>query len=191
MEVARRFRDDPSLLLRRRPNLYLVRVRTGRGARARWTDQWLEPVPTVREELEVEPIDEVRVQRIRKARLPRRGSWQADYFHVPAAVAAEPDRPFYPLMLLVVDPRRQAPLGLSTSSPADFVPAFQNLFLGAIESARAVPLRVQVQRADARRILEPITTRLQIDVEQAELLESIDFVRAGLATIFIGDDGED
>jgi len=62
-------------------NHYLVRVPKKGKTGLSWRDVWTEPLPLQKGEIIVEPIDAIRLEKI-KRRIPyRQGVWEVDYFY--------------------------------------------------------------------------------------------------------------
>jgi uncharacterized protein DUF6930 len=176
LEVALQLREKRDFLEPPREGQYLVRRLEG----GQWIAGWEEPGPRAEELAGAEePFDEVRVQRIKKASLPRRGLWEADFFFAPAAVQ-DAERPYYPYLFLLLNTRRPRPLGMRLARPEEHVEAFRSEFLSVLEREGALPREVQVQSEAVLRLLEPLAVRLGIRLEPVEVLQTLSFLRAGL-----------
>jgi len=96
IDVALRFKDDSEILTPPTENRYLVRVPKKDKTGLSWRDMWMEPLPLQKGEIIVEPIDEVRLAKI-KRRIPhRQGVWEVDYFYYSEPIREKEERPFYP-----------------------------------------------------------------------------------------------
>jgi Domain of unknown function (DUF6930) len=176
MEMAVRLREKRNLLDAPREGHYLVRSRGASG----WAERWEAPVQRQGIDVLRLPFDEVRVQRIKNRGLPRRGSWEADFFFAPAAVYDD-ERPYYPYLFLIVNGRRAKPVGMRLARTEEHVDAFRAEFLAVLEREKALPREVLVQSEQALELLEPLTVRLGIRLESVEILETLSYLRAGLA----------
>lgn len=178
MDVATRLKTNRGLLEPPEEDLLLVRVREGTGQGGQWRDVWLTPPPLPIERMP-DPVDEMTLHRMEKARRARQGSWEVDVFHAPAVVAEGP-RPYYPRVSLVVD--RDTGLVLNV----DLGPAWQSWeemreqFLGFVEASERLPQTLLVYREELERLLFPMTERLGIDLVLADELETLEEVRAHL-----------
>jgi hypothetical protein len=181
-EVALRLKARPDLLDAPQEGQYLIRSLEA----GKWTESWEAPAPHPRPEPAAEPFDEVRVQRIRKLALPRRGAWEADFFYAPAAVQDQ-ERPYYPYLFLLVSGRRLKPIGMRLARPEEHVEAFRAEFLAALERERALPRELLVQNEATLALLEPLAVRLGIRIEPMPVLETLSFLRAGLTATLIQD----
>ncbi len=94
IDVSTRFKNDPGLLVHPSKVHYLVRVPDKLGESIIWKDEWLEPSPLKKEDSPTMPIDETTLSRLKKARLQRRGTWEIDFFYVPAPVWEKGERPY-------------------------------------------------------------------------------------------------
>lgn len=178
IEMAKRLKKEPSALDSPREGSYLVRSTVD----GQWAETWQEPEPQ-EEDLPVEPIDELRVQRIKNAQFRRKGVWEIDSFYVPAAVSEV--RPYYPYLFVIVSPRHAKPIHMALGSPEDHVTRFQDAFLAALEKGRVLPTEVQVERAGIERLLEPIAGRLSIPIERVDVLRTASFLRASLHSVLM------
>ncbi len=61
-----------------------------------WDSRWLAPAPLVKTTVRPVPLDEVRLQRIKKTSQGHRGVWEIDAFFTPSPVDGD-NRPFFPL----------------------------------------------------------------------------------------------
>ena len=121
-QMSLRFREDPDILDPPRTNRYLVRVPSKAHDGYKWEDKWLEPKPLEEEpEFVVPPMDEVRLQRIKKGIKRRGGSWEIDFFFAPAPVKEGGDKPYYPYAILCVDSYQGIVLNANMVKPADYM----------------------------------------------------------------------
>ncbi|MCK4240602.1 MAG: hypothetical protein KAX30_03195 [Candidatus Atribacteria bacterium] len=87
-------------------------------------------MPLEKGEIIVEPIDEVRLEKI-KRRIPhRKGTWEVDFFYYPEALKEEKEeRPFYPYVTLWVEHYSGLILNHHLAKPAECMSEFQRQFL--------------------------------------------------------------
>lgn len=182
IDVCLRFKNDKSLLRAPKENHYLVRVQKKEGEKLIWTDEWLKPIPLGKAEIVAEPIDEIRLQKLKN--IPRgQGIWEIDYSHFPGVVK-EGERPYYPYVILVVDYHSGLILTFHIAPPAKYGSEFINRILNFIETNRILPKEVLVKKEEAFKLFEPITSRLEIKLRQVKTLEAIESARESMFNYF-------
>jgi len=100
-EVFKQCRYDKKKLIPPEPGTYLVRVPGKKGKKISWTEQWLEPVPEVENDIP-EVINSLRIRKIGKKAYTREGVWEVDWFYFPEPVREVSQRPIYPPTFLWV-----------------------------------------------------------------------------------------
>jgi hypothetical protein len=141
----------------------------------------LEPAPLEREEIAAEPVDELRLARLRKEAPLKRTVWEMDFFLSPGAVQEKRgERPYYPYLLMSVDHGSGFILGTDMLSPETYRPEFAEGFLRLAERLKWLPAEIWVKKEEAFDLLEPITSRLGIRLYLVDELEAMEEVRAAL-----------
>lgn len=180
-EVCLRFQEDPGLFDPPQEGLWFVRVPEETEKGLSWRDAWLEPAPVEREEFAAEPVDELRLARLRKAAPLKRTVWEMDFFLSPDAVQEKRgERPYYPYLLMSVDHGSGLILGTDVLSPETYRPEFAERFLRLAERLTWLPAEIWVKKEEALDLLEPITSRLGIRLYLVDELEAMEEVRAAL-----------
>jgi hypothetical protein len=178
-EVCPRFREDPALFDPPNEELWFVRVSEETEEGLTWRDAWLEPALLEEEELPDVPIDELRLARLKKAAQPMEAVWEMDFFLSSTPVQDKKgERPYYPYMTLTVDHRSGFVFGTDMASPETYLEEFPGWFLALAERLKKLPTELWVKREDAYDLLEPITSRLGIDLYIVDELESLEEARA-------------
>lgn len=183
IEVSLRFKKDKDLLTPPKENHYLVRVPKKEGESLMWRDEWLEPPPLEKVKVRVEPIDEVRLERIKKIASRRQGIWEVDFFYSPLAVK-EGERPYYPYMFLWVDHHSGLILNTHLTTPSEYMSEFLDQFLNLVENIKFLPKEVLVRKEEAFKLLEPITSRLEVKLRLAKTLEALEEAQASMFDFF-------
>ncbi len=186
--VALRFRKDAGILNPPGNNLVLVRIPGSKGKNAGWKDAWLEPPPQKRDD-PVGPVDEIRVQRIKKNITIRKGTWEIDFFYFPVPVQ-EGGRPYFPPTGIIMEHSRGLALHSWLASPWSFFPEFLESLLSFIEEMGILPKRILVSKPETVKILWLITSALKIDLKMVEVLEAVDEFRREMDTRFFGIPGD-
>jgi len=143
-------------------NHYLVRVPKKGKTGLSWRDVWTEPLPLQKGEIIVEPIDAIRLEKI-KRRIPyRQGVWEVDYFYYPNPIKEKEERPFYPYITLWVDQHSGFILRHNLAKPAECMSGFQRNFLKLAEKRKILPGEILVKKEEILKLLEPIASELGI-----------------------------
>lgn len=179
LEVAQRFKENEDFLTPPQDHLYLVRVPVEEGGTINWRNEWLEPPPLQEEEVKAEPIDEVRLERIKKAASRQQGIWEVDFFYAPTPVK-EGGRPYYPRVFLWVDQRSNLILDTHLARPSEYRPEFPEKLLNLIENTHFLPQEILVEKEEAFHLLEPITRRLGVKLTLVRTLRVMESVRAAM-----------
>ena len=180
-EVCLRFKGDPALFDPPQEELWFVRVPEETGEGLIWKDAWLEPDLLEEEELPTVPIDELRLARLKKAVQFMDAIWEMDFFLSPSAVQeSKGERPYYPYLTMTVDHRSGFIFGTDLAPPESHLIEFPLRFLALAERLKKLPTELWVKREDAYDLLEPLTSRLGIELYLVDELESLEEARTAL-----------
>jgi hypothetical protein len=180
-EVCPRFREDPALFDPPQEELWFVRVPEETEKGLFWRDAWLEPDLLDEEELPDVPIDELRLARLKKAAQFMDAVWEMDFFLSPSAVQEKRgERPYYPYLTMTVDHRSGFIFGTDLASPETYLEEFPGRFLAMAERLKRLPTELWVIREEAYDLLEPITSRLGVELYLVDELESLEEARTAL-----------
>ncbi len=181
IDVALRFKDDSEMLTPPMGNRYLVRVPKKGKTGLSWRDMWMEPLPLQKGEIIVEPIDEVRLAKI-KRRIPhRQGVWEVDYFYYSEPIREKKERPFYPYITLWVDQHSGFILSYDLAEPAKCMSEFQRNFFKLAEKRKILPREILVKREETLKLLEPITSELGINLRRVKKLRMLEEAQASMS----------
>jgi hypothetical protein len=179
LDVAPRFREDPSLLALDDES-YLVRV--ARREDGIWEDRILDVPPpqpsTIPIEMDLETLERLK-------RLPRSNhEFEMDLFMFPAPVGKRGTRPFFPYMILTVEARSGMVLGTELLQPT---PSLQAMWgsvplkvaqqLAALE---VVPKEIRVGSELLFELLQPLAGALRFKLEHSPFLPSLHLARESL-----------
>jgi hypothetical protein len=201
-QVALDFKKNPTLLDPPGKNLYLVRVgaektaahspspslssgrqslssQTIEAAVREWNSQWLSPAPRVKTAVKAFPLDEIRLQRIKKTRQENSGAWEIDAFFTPHPVAGD-DRPFFPIAFLCADHHSGFIFATVVAEPSTWETEFPKAFLESIEAHRLLPHKLSVRKEELRDLFGHLATRLGIEVEFTKKLPAVDRAKRGI-----------
>jgi len=178
MEIALRFEEDPDMLDAPKRNHYLVRVPKKTGNKLSWEDKWLKPKPLEEPEIVIPPIDEIRLQKIKRSVKQKAGLWEADFFFTPTSIKEKKDkRPYYPHAILYVDSDADFVLNVDIAKPGDYLTRLPNGLMNIIENAGVIPNEIQVMKEEAFELLKLIADRLNIRLKLVKNLETMKNVK--------------
>jgi hypothetical protein len=186
VDVALRFKDDPEMLTTPLKNQYLVRVPKKDGDGVVWRDEWIEPMPFEKKEIDTEPVDEDLLNGIRRRNLQRQGIWEVDIFYFPQAVQEKEGRPYYPRTILTVDHYSGLVLEYHLAKPENFLSELQEAFLEAVEHVEVIPKELLVKGEESLKLLEPITSGLRIKMRKVKRLPALERAQESLL-VFLED----
>ncbi len=163
INVAKMVRDQPDYL--QAPGDGLIPVACCDGSN-NWTQDWvpLPPPPPPKAWQPPWPIDEVRLQRIKKRAKKDPHPWEMLSFFVPTPI--EDRQPFYyPLMLVIAAHDTGMVLNAGLSHPEETTSRFVEEFLATIENARVLPSKILVGQAELNALIAPVAQRLGIKIK--------------------------
>lgn len=198
-DVAQRFRANPEYLTPTGKNLYLVQTPVQKpdppapepsdfdsasrhpsffpeateSPACEWEDRWMKPAPSVKAAIQPFPLDELRLQRIKKICQGTGGVWEIDGFILPASIH-EGDRPYFPHALLYVDRDTGSIFGTALAKPWEWEFAFPNAFLASLESNHLLPAALALRQDELRELITPLASRLGMEIEVAKKLPALD-----------------
>jgi hypothetical protein len=174
--VCLRLKDNKKLLSPPKKNLYLVRVPEKKGGMIVWKDEWREPAPLKQAKCSDVPLDEIRLQRIRKTAESTPMIWEVDFFYAPTPIT-KGERPYFPYAIMLIDRDSGFILDVHLAGVIEYEKEFLEQFLSCIENTSIVPLEILVRKEEAMNLLEPYASRLNINLSMVEELENIDHAR--------------
>jgi len=122
----------------------------------------MEPLPLQKGEIIVEPIDEVRLEKI-KRRIPnRQGVWEVDYFYYPNPIQEKKDRPYYPYITLWVDQHSGFILSHHLDKPAECMSEFQRNFFKLAEKRKFFPGKYWLKKKKPSNYLSLLLQNLEL-----------------------------
>jgi len=174
IDVSLRFKDDPRKLTPHMGNRYLVRVSKKDKTGLSWRDMWMEPLPLQKAEIIVEPVDEVRLEKI-KRRIPyRQGVWEVDFFYYPEALREDKEeRPYYSYITLWVDQHSGFILSYDLAKPAKCMSEFQGQFLKIAENRKILPREILVKKERLSNYLNLLPSELEINLTKGKKLKNV------------------
>ncbi len=183
-EVSLRFKENRGLFNPPLKDHCLVRVPEQGSTSLKWRDEWLKFPHLEKVEFVIPPVDEIRVKRIKKMASRRPTIWACDFFYAPLTIH-EGERPFFPYALLWVDDRSGLILKNHLSEHSGYRSDFQNQFLNLIEEVKFLPQEVCVKKEEAFKLLEPMTSKLEIKLILTKKVRALEEARKGMFDFFL------
>jgi len=168
-------------------NRYFVRVPKKDKTGLSWRDMWMEPLPLQKAEIIVEPVDEVRLEKIKRKIPHRQGVWEVDYFYYPSPIRDKEERPYYPYITLWVDQYSGFILSHNLAKPAECMSEFQRNFFKLAEKRKILPWEILVKKEETLKLLEPIASELGINLRRVKKLKMLEEAQASMRNFAAGD----
>lgn len=177
--VCQQLLEDDSILTPTDEGIYLVRVPMLEDGKTTWKDEWRKPGSVVEPSFTVEPIDELRVQRIKKAARPTDATWEIDFFYSPTLIT-EGGRPYYPYAIMTADHNTGFIYDIYLSHFSGHDKEFKEHFLSFIENTEQLPKEIMVRKEETARFFETFAKSLQIKLSMVKRLDAVDSARRAL-----------
>lgn len=180
-DICLRFKDDAKLFRAPDKNQYLIRVAEEKNGRVFWKDEWRKPsLPEKKEQGFYKPVDEVRIQRLKKTVKSTHAIWEIDFFYAPTPVL-EGERPFFPYAIMIIDHDTGFILDMHLAETRSYQEEFLDQFLNCIETTSVIPLEILARKEEAVKLLETYASRLNIRLSRVKKLQNIDHARREMA----------
>jgi len=180
-DICLRFKDDAKLFRTPDKNQYLIRVAEEKNGRVFWKDEWRKPSPLENKDQGFyKPVDEVRIQRLKKTVKSTHAIWEIDFFYAPTPVL-EGERPFFPYAIMIIDHDTGFILDMHLAETRSYQEEFLDQFLNCIETTSVIPLEILARKEEAVKLLETYASRLNIRLSRVKKLQNIDHARREMA----------
>jgi hypothetical protein len=180
-DICLRFKDDAKLFRAPDKNQYLIRVAEEKNGRVFWKDEWRKPsLPEKKDQGFYKPVDEVRIQRLKKTVKSTHAIWEIDFFYAPTPVL-EGERPFFPYAIMIIDHDTGFILDMHLAETRPYQEEFLDQFLNCIETTSVIPLEILARKEEAVKLLETYASRLNIRLSRVKKLQNIDHARREMA----------
>lgn len=179
VEMAQRLKEDPGMLGKAGNKGCLVRVPSIQEGRLFWEDVW-QDIPLYKPPaVQVPPVDELRLKRLKKEVRRPGGIWEGDYFFSPAVIQ-EGGRPFYPHTVLWIQQESGQILAGEFFPHQGFEKAFQDHFMALIEKLESIPQEIRVKKIEVLQILQPVSDYLKIPAALTKDLPGLEDARQAM-----------
>jgi Domain of unknown function (DUF6930) len=161
LDVSKRFKDNPDFIRTKRPK-YLVRMNDTISGSQVWVDEWLLPEPIRQKTVAPAQLDEVGIMRIKLNAEKKKVTWEFTYSLENMPVQEQGNRPFYPMMLLLVETQNGLILGSDTASPDSYHQQFVDYLIQIMADTNSYPQEIMFESDEAATMLQPVLSRLDI-----------------------------
>jgi len=183
VDVCLRYRENKALLDAVPSGEYLVRTRDDREGSGAWHDSWSKPGPLPRAPIVSAVIDELRLRRIKSSAKRTTAIWEFDYAYADMPIQEQKaDRPFFPLMLLIVDRESGFILDTTMAAPHSSRYELSERFIHVVEKNELLPREVHVAKDEAAAMLEPILSRFNAKLTKVKKCGEIEKARKEFET---------
>ncbi len=161
-EIALRYRDNPSMLLKKNEDTYLMRVKD-QDNKGLWTDRWIKVDRHVSKKIVCPPVDELRIKKVSKNAKRRSVIWLTDIFYSPFPIqSAKSKRPYYPYICLWVDAQSKEIIDYKLLEEHEYPGGYQNNLIDIMERIGVLPQRIYVSKNKAYSILNPVAEKMNV-----------------------------
>ena len=178
IEMAKRLKENPAMLEKAGNQVCLVRVPSIQEEQITWKDVWQE-IPLLKPAaIQVPPVDELRLKKLKKEVRRLGGVWEGDYFFSPAVIQ-EGERPYLrkPSSRFTRNPARSWPGNFPLIRGRK---AFQDHFMSLLEKLDADPQEIQVKRIEVLQLLQPVIDYLKISAALKKNIPGLEEARRAM-----------
>jgi hypothetical protein len=182
-DICLRLKENNRMLHTPKKNHYLIRVSEIKDGNVVWKDEWREPAPLTKKDYSNQPVDEVRIQRIKNSVKQTPVVWEIDSFFAPTPVMEE-DRPFFPYAIMFADHDTGFIYDVYLASSDKYMKEFSERFLLCMENTAIVPIEILARKEEILRMFETYTAKLNIKLTKVKKLQNIDNARKSMVRHF-------
>lgn len=172
-DVCLRLKENNKLLIGLKKNQYLIRAAEAKDDGILWKDDWREPAPIKIKDYSYEPVDEIRIQRIKNSIKQGTAVWEIAFFFAPTPIR-EGGRPFFPQAIMIADHDTGFIHDVHLAQTDTCQKEFSEKFLLSMENTLVMPMEILVRKEDVAKLLEPYTSRLNIKLSKTKKLQNVD-----------------
>lgn len=187
LNVAQRFKQDPSIFDVPDDTTYLVRVLHQAKPDPVWEDKLMRVLPpepaTISLTMDVPLLE--KLQQVQQSKTVL----EVDFFIMPTQIQEKGNRPYFPYVLLVLDAQHGMILGQEMLQPQPSLQAMWGTIpLHLVQQLARIgvrPKEIKVRSPLLYQLLQPLTDELQFKLKQAPYLPAVDQVKELLFSRFL------
>ena len=172
-DVCLRLKENNKMLHAPQKNQYLIRVPEIKDNNIIWKDEWRDPAPIKTGDHANEPVDEIRLQRIKNSVKQVTAVWEIDFFFAPTPIR-EGGRPFFPQAIMIADHDNGFIHDVHLAQAATCRKEFAEKFISCIEKTSVIPLEILVRKEEVATLLKLYAAGLNIKLSMTKKLQNID-----------------
>lgn len=181
LEVCPRIKREPTLLQAPDGISILTRVSIESEGSLQWSDAWMKGPEMEEMPIELPPPDEFVLTRLKSTAVRSRDIWEVDFSCAPTSVQEHKDqRPFYPLLLWIVEHRSGLVLGMNMEPTASGERALRDYLLAVATQLGTFPGKIHVRKPRVLSAMKEIAGDLGSAVELRKQLPAIAAADAAL-----------
>ncbi|MGO4500760.1 hypothetical protein AB4114_33355 [Paenibacillus sp. 2RAB27] len=184
IEVVQVYKSNPDAIIREEDDTFLTRVSKRDRKNLVWSDQWIKPKPLNKaNDYVVTPLDELRLAKAKRSLKGIAGIWEIDCFFAPMPID-EGDRPFYPMMGLIVDQESEQILQYGLTEKFGIPDKIAGLLLELIEKAQVIPKEIGVCNEETFHYIRQILKAFEIKAYLTNVLPALEEAKEGMLDYF-------
>lgn len=125
-------------------------------------------------------VNDIRVAGIKKNSVKSKGKWEIDFFINPTMPIKEKDRPYFPLLTLIVDSLSGHVFNVHLTEPSNYYQRIFDSFVEFIEKTGVMPQEIFVEKDELQTILHPATVALGIKLTKIKKCRMVKEAQNGL-----------
>ena len=135
-----------------------------------WLDEWRQPPEQQKFDSEgITPVAEAELHLLHNRTGQPTGRWELDIFLMPVSILSTTDRPYYPVLFLIVDSETGMIIDANLTEPWLTLSQKREEVIRMLKKMNQLPAKMQVKSAGVRRIVEPVTRLLGIKLSVGSL----------------------
>lgn len=125
-------------------------------------------------------INELKLAAIRKNSVKSEGKWEIDFFVNSTMPIKEKERPYFPLLTLIVDNLSGHVFNVLMTQPSDYYQKLSDTFVEFIEKTGVMPQEMIVEKDELLTILHPASAALGIKLSKVKKCKMVKEAQKGL-----------
>ncbi len=182
-EVALMVKRDIHLLERVKAGHYLIRVPHAEDGVLVWDTEYLKPRTPKKKPLKKEPpepLDDLRIRRLKNKSHQPKMIWEADIFLAPMPIREGEGRPFFPRISLFADHHSGYVFGSNAFPHSGYKSGFQKHLYEILDAANKLPEEFWCSKKEVQELIEPICEKLEIQARLVKKLAAVEEARSSL-----------
>lgn len=182
IEVSKRCKNNKKLLQSKNKTEFLVRVKDNNG----WHDEYLKPDPLYKKE--IKPIIEQNsFDGISKFKISKQSVWEIGLLPVITPVREFKERPYYPYIIVIVDRKKQKPIGFEICEKNKINIRLPALLINTLKENEYLPERIICIQKELFILIKYIMKTLKVRVVLNKKLKTLEPMVDSLISIVMSE----